>query len=187
MKETCSKIRENYQFYKNMIDKEKHLNTLFIHLEDSSNKNWKEKVIPLHHNTLESIEFVASKKNNDPKYGLKIFIRELYEKPVFYFDSDGPSHNNHDGKTRLSNTRVKTPHINYFDEFGVKKAERNEFIEQNEDKLQIDINFGMKFFCSHSNINKFVEIPEILTEIQQKIESKNIDLHDGVNFFINND
>lgn len=186
MKETCPKIRENYQFYKSMIDKEKLINLPTIHL-DNKNRNWKEKIIPLKHNSHESIEFGASKKNNDPKYGLKIFIKELYEQPVFYFDSDGPAHNNHDGKTRLTDTKVKTPHINYFDEFGVKRAKRDDFIEQNESKLQIDINFGMKFFCSQSNINKFDEVPMILTEIQQKIETENIDLHDGVNFFINND
>jgi hypothetical protein len=188
MKRNCPKIRENYSLYKHLLGKEKLINKNEIFLEQTSNNKWRRKTEFIRHDSEEEILFEVAKQKIDFKYGLKIFIKELHPQPVFYFDSDGPTHDNRDGITKLSSTKVKTPHINYFDEKGENKAKRTQYIEDNEDALQNDINLGMSFFCKEANINSSGNIPTIsyeldLLPLQQKVE---LDVHKGINFLDEN-
>ena len=184
MREVCTKIRENFALYKTLIGKEKRIDALIIILEDAAHKNWKAKKENLTHDSREEIIFDAAKQKYGLKYGLKIFVKQLNQGPVFYFDSDGPAHTIRDGKTKLSETKIKTPHFNFYDENGIKQAKRNEFIENNEDTLQNDINTGMQLFCQETNINKQDNIPSIL-ENAEKLPihyNPNIDIHRHVDF-----
>ncbi|CCH53734.1 hypothetical protein BN8_02852 [Fibrisoma limi BUZ 3] len=187
--EICPKIRENYPLYKTLVEKHKKLEAQQIVLgEKPNNKKWRTKEELLNHDSREEVIFNAEKQTYGFKYGLRLFVKELHDQPVFYFDSDGPSHDNSDGKTKLLETRIKTPHINFYDEMGVKKARRNQFIEENEVVLQSDINIGMHLFCEEANINKGGKIPDISSDLHllpltQKTEH---DVHEGVDFLNEN-
>lgn len=188
MKEICPKIRENYPLYRKLIDKEKTINQTEIVLEQAAHNRWRDKTEIINHNSEEEMLFEVAKQKVDLKYGLKIFVKQLHPHPVFYFDSDGPSHDNRDGSTKLIDTKIKTPHINYFDDKGEKKARRTQFIEDNEEALQNDIDLGMVFFCNEANINKFGDIPTIsyglgVLPLQQRAE---LDVHKGIDFFDEN-
>ena len=188
MKQLCPKIRENYSLYKKLIDKEKTINQTVIVLEQASNNKWRDKTEIINHDSEEEMLFEAAKQKIDLKYGLKIFVKQLHPEPVFYFDSDGPSHDNRDGNTKLINTKIKTPHINYFDDKGEKKARRTQYIEDNEEDLQNDIGLGMSFFCKEANINQFSVVPTILygsgiLTLKQKAE---FDVHKCIDFFNEN-
>lgn len=188
-KETCPKIRENYQLYKALVEKYKRLNNPQIVLaEKPNNRKWRTTEEFLNHDSGEEIIFNAEKQTYGFKYGLRLFIKEFHDQPVFYFDSDGPSHDNSDGKTKLLETRIKTPHINFYDEMGIKKARRNQFIEDNESVLQSDINTGMHLFCGEANINKGGEIPSISADLHllPLIQKTEHDVHEGVNFLNEN-
>lgn len=182
MQKRCVNIRDNYQLYQALLNKGKGLPGSQIVLEKKQG-NWKENTFEVFHDSDEPIQFCAAKKQFEPKYGLKIFIKQFIEAPVYYFDSDGPSHFNNDGKTKLTQTPVKTPHINYYDENGLSKAKRNQFIDDNEQDLQGNINLGMHFFCGEINLNQNSIIPEILLERQSTLFSEdNFDIHEGIEF-----
>lgn len=189
MKTTCLKIKDNFSLYTDLIKKEKTLNATTITLQQGDHNRWREKIEVIDHNSHEEILFGVAKHKIDSKYGLKIFIKHFTPEPVFYFDSDGPSHDNRDEITTLTERKINTPHINYYNENGVKLAKRNQFIEDNEEELQNDIELGMKFFCQEANINQNKTIPKVLPHgsgilpLQQKLE---LDVHKGINFFDEN-
>ena len=189
MKKTCLKIRDNFSLYTDLIEKEKIINATTITLQQGDHNRWREKIEVIDHNSHEEILFGVAQHKIDSKYGLKIFIKHFTPEPVFYFDSDGPSHNNRDEITTLTERKINTPHINYYNENGVKLAKRNQFIEDNEEELQNDIELGMKFFCQEANINQNKVIPNVLPyglgilPLQQKLE---LDVHKGINFFDEN-
>jgi hypothetical protein len=184
MREVCPKIRENFVLYKTLIDKEKCIESPIIILEDGTHKNWRNRQENIKHNSGEEMFFGVAKQKYDLKYGLKIFIKQLAPEPVFYFDSDGPSHTIRDGKTKLSDTKVKTPHFNFYDKNGVKQAKRSEFIENNEDALQNDINLGMQLFCQETNINTTGSHPTILETVGMIAlqHAANTDIHKNIDF-----
>lgn len=184
-KNFSAKIKLYYPMYNSLIEKDKIIYEKEIILIPKQGNHWHERQVSLQHDSDDKIEFCASKKDGDPKYGLKIFIKNFNEEPVYYFDSDGPAHfTTSDSNIRLS--RVDTPHINYYDENGRKQAIQTKYIRENIEKLTDNINFGMAYFCSETNINKNLQIPLIghyeQTEIISKKGYDSFDIHADIKF-----
>jgi hypothetical protein len=184
----CPEIARNYRLYKDLIAKEKQTTAQSILLIDGSETSlWKEKTTALKHDTTNMVDLSVAKQNNDSKYRLKLFMRELIDEPVLYFDSDGPPIRNTNPETPLSESKIRTPFITYYDEQGFAQARRDAFIDTNEVDLQKDINAGMAYFCSAININSDSGIPKVTEFLPLFSVSQNTDVHAGVVFTINHD
>ncbi|WP_159467935.1 hypothetical protein [Dyadobacter sp. 3J3] len=182
MTKKCTKISLEYELYQLLLNKKKAITEPQIILEDREG-NWSRYRTSIEHDSDDEIIFEADKKKREAKYGLKIFIKYFIDSPAYYFDSDGPSHFNNDGNTKLDRTQIKTPHINYYDSNGVNRALRDDFIDKNEENLQTDINFGMSFFCKYINTNQNTIIPQIIQSKQLGMfPDEEIDLHSGITF-----
>jgi hypothetical protein len=182
----CPGIARNYRLYKELLAKQKQTSAQTILLIDRSESSlWKEKTIALKHDSANTIDLCIAKQNHDLKYRLKLFIKELDDKPLLYFDSDGPPIRNTNPLIRLSESRIKTPHLNYYNEQGFVQAKRDVFIETHEDDLQNDINAGMAYFCSIININVASVIPKVTEFLPFFHLSQNTDVHAGVIFPFN--
>ena len=177
----CPEIARNYQLYKELIAKEKQTSTQTILLIDRSETSlWKEKTTALKHDTVHKLDLCVAKQNNDLKYRLQLFIRELNDQPVLYFDSDGPPVRSTNTLHRLSESKIRTPYIGYYDEQGFPQARRDAFIEAHEADLQTNINEGMSYFCSAINVH--TEIPKVTEFLPLFAVSQNNDVHAGVSF-----
>lgn len=178
----CLPIRDDFDLYNRLLEKEKFIDDKLIELVDASS-TWRRQDAKVRHDSDEEILFSAAKQKTGSKYGLKIFIKSLFDEPVFYFDSDGPAHFNFDSPKGLSGSQIDTPHFNFYDNEGVKRARRTDFIEGNVTQLQSDINFGMKYFCQEAKLNKDSHIPVIREGWQFSIfDDANDDIHEGIDF-----
>ncbi len=180
-----AKIKLYYPIYSGLVEKEKEIAEKVIVLLPKQGHHWKENKVNIIHDSDDEIEFCASKKNGDHKYGLKLFMKDFNAEPVYYFDSDGPAHyTTNSSNIRLA--RIDTPHINYYDENGRKQAIQTDYIKENQEKLEKDINFGMSYFCVEANINSEQDVPVIgqyeQTEIMNKEKSDFIDVHANIDF-----
>lgn len=178
----CLPIRDDFELYTRLLEKEKFIEDRAIDLVDNG-ATWRRQNACITHDSHEEMSFGVDKQKFGSKYGLKIFIKTLFDEPVFYFDSDGPAHFNYDKVNGLSGCSVGTPHFNFYDSEGVKQARRTEFIEENISRLQSDINFGMEYFCKEAHINANYHIPRIREGIQLDIFPNEIDdIHRGIDF-----
>lgn len=183
----CPEIARNYRLYKDLIATKKHTSTQNLLLIDRSETSlWKEKITALKHDdSSNTVDLAVAKQNNDLKYRLKLFIRELIDEPVLYFDSDGPPIRNTNPLTRLTESKIRTPHISYYDEQGFAQAQRDDYIEAHEADLQKDINTGMAYFCSAINVNTDTVVPRVTEFLPLFPISQNTDVHAGVVFSCN--
>ncbi|MBA4849410.1 hypothetical protein [Emticicia sp. BO119] len=182
----CPEIARNYRLYKEILAKKKQTSTPTILLIDCSETSlWKEKTTTLNHDATNMIELLVAKQNNDLRYQLKLFIPELNKNPALYFDSDGPTIRNTNPINRLSESKIRTPYLSFYNEDGNMQAYRDSFIETHEAELQNNINVGMKYFCSKNNINAETEVPKITEFLPLFPISQNADVHADVVFSLN--
>lgn len=187
MKKNSMNIAHNYELYNQLVYKPKEFLEKEIKLTAKPNRrDWMVADSKLAHDTKNEVNFNVSKKNNDLKYSLKLFIYELNSAPVFHFDSDGISHRNTGPDVKLSESQIQTPHINYYDENGCLQARRTEFIEKNEVELKKSLYFGYKYFCSETNINRNSNLPKIY--IYNGLFDDLVDnFHDDIDFQLTED
>jgi hypothetical protein len=180
-------IKDNYEFYQELLSQKKHLKQRVLLLEVKKNNiNWMKSDCNVYHTTIEEDIFlmVESSKRVLTHYGFKLQCKSLCEEPFFRFDSDGPSHRNKKGG--LNEQKISTPHFNSYDEKGYPVAYKTEVLKNNKNAESIvgDINFGLSHFCQESNLSleddNFPEIKE--HELTLFNEAKEYDPLKGVDF-----
>lgn len=110
-----------------------------------------------HESIEEQIDFTVEKSKRENKYGVKLKCAALSEEPFIRFDSDGPSHRNHDSSIPLDEQSVSTPHFNSFNERGKAIAYKNEVLKKESEAKEVvnDVDFGVALFCGE--VHAFLE------------------------------
>ncbi len=157
MNRTNKDIRDQFEFFKELISVDKIVLSKIIRLEPKkSNAKWLTGQSAVQHETInEEITFAVERSKRDSKYGIKLRCPSLTDEPFFRFDSDGPSHRNDFHEIPLEEQSVTTPHFNTFNEDGKPIAYKNDTLK-NEKEAQIiseNVNFGVSLFCMESNTN----------------------------------
>lgn len=155
MNRTNKDIRDQFDFFKELMSGVKIVLSKTIHLEPKkSNTKWLTGQSSVQHETInEDISFAVERSKRDSKYGIKLRCPSLTSEPFFRFDSDGPAHRNDISEIPLEEQSITTPHFNSYKEDGKPIAYKNDTLK-NEKKAQIiveDLNFGVSLFCMESN------------------------------------
>jgi len=154
MNRTNKAIRDQFDFFKELISVDKIVLTNRIQLEPKkSNAKWLTGESSVQHETIsDDISFAVERNKRDSKYGIKLRCPSLTGEPFLRFDSDGPAHRNNFPEIPLEEQSVTTPHFNSYKEGGKPIAYKNDILK-NEKEAQIiakDINFGISLFCMES-------------------------------------
>jgi hypothetical protein len=186
MNRTNKDIRDQFDFFRELISVDKIALSKTIHLEPKkSNAKWLSGQSSVKHDTInEEITFAVERSKRDSKYGIKLRCPSLTGEPFFRFDSDGPAHRNDFPEIPLEEQSVTTPHFNSYKEDGKPIAYKNDKLK-NEKEAKIiseDVNFGISLFCMESNTklstgdfpNVIDKAPEIEFTAVQNINFDNI-------------
>lgn len=174
MNRTNKEIKDQFDFFKELVTVDKIVLTKTIRLEPKkSNTNWLRGQSSIQHQTIsDDIIFFVERSKRDSKYGIKLRCSSLTSEPFFRFDSDGPAHRNDFIDIPLEEQSVTTPHFNSYKEDGKPIAYKNETL-RNEKEAQIiveDINFGVSLFCMECNsklsTGDFPTVIDIAPEIE---------------------
>jgi len=162
-------IKEQFEYFKEMVNNEKTiLNSIIILRDKSNNPYWAiGKSIVEHISIDEQIELIVEQSKREEKYGVKLRCKDISQIPIIRFDSDGPAHRNIGMGIPLEKQLVTTPHFNTFDENGHQIAYKNETLLNKDESTAIcnDINFGVSMFCIETNSKlKDGEYPNIQFE-----------------------
>lgn len=155
MSKTNKDIKNHFDIFTELINKEKIVLKNIIQLEQKKNNaRWKTGQSEVQHKTInESIILIVEKSKTDSKYGIKLLCPSFTNEPFFRFDSDGPTHRNTAPNIPLEDQAVTTPHFNSFIEDGHSIAYKNEALknEKNSKIITEDINFGIALLCIETN------------------------------------
>ena len=189
MKIINKEIRDDFDYFLELMDGEKEIEENTIYLEQKpTHKDWLTKTTNINHETInEKIDLTIERKKSYYKYGIKLTCKHLTKMPFFRFDSDGPAHRNISEDIPLSEQKITTPHFNTFDKTGLAIAYKTNILKQENEARAIaeNIDFGLSHFCQERNINTNRKLPEIELEIPKLFEENiEIDPLNGVDFII---
>ena len=188
MKRTNKEIKEQFDFFNELVYEEKIISDNNIILKPKKNNIfWFTGQSNVEHSSItDEIVFMIEQSKRDNKYGIKLRCSNFIKEPYFRFDSDGPAHRNENSEIPLEEQSIKTPHFNSFDVNGNYIAYKNETLK-NETEAQIianDINFGISLFCMETNSklknNNFPSVTQLIPEFE--FAEKNIINFDNINF-----
>ncbi len=155
MNKTNKEIKDQFEFFTELVNDEKTVLTETIQLESKrNNAYWLTGQSNVQHKTItEDIALLIERSKRDTKYGIKLRCPALTEEPFFRFDSDGPAHRNDFPDIPLEEQSVTTPHFNSFQENGKSIAYKNDTLKNENEAKSIaeDINFGISLFCMETN------------------------------------
>ena len=88
------------------------------------------------------------------KYGLKLFAKQLDDKPCFRFKSRGSTHFNTESGGGLCKRAVECPHFYRVDNRGILEAYRTTRLEDpaEAEKIVSDPQAGTNLFCQEANL-----------------------------------
>lgn len=188
MSKTNIEIKNQFDFFNELLENEKIIITSTIRLQEKKNNPyWLIGQSNIQHSTLqENVQFIVEKSKRDSKYGIKLSCNSLSERPFFRFDSSGPSHRNAFPEIPLEEQSISTPHFNSYRKDGKAMAYKNEILKKENEARAIvdDINFGVVLFCQETKSNlssgEFPKVVDFAPEFKFN-EEENIGL-DNINF-----
>lgn len=168
-KEIIPEIRDDYATYTVLVKDTKIAVDKIISITKSNNNaNYIENNTDVKHISLpkEIVLIVTVKINNHKYFQFKLRCEELYKKPFFRFDSDGPTHRNYDDNIRLEEQQVTTPHFNWYDANGLNIAYKTDKLLDEKERLALeDIDLCLAHYCHEANIRCIDDtFPEVLLE-----------------------
>lgn len=189
MNRVNKEIRDQYEFYTDLVKEKKIVKTSPILLEPRTNNiYWLRGQSDVEHSTvMKPMTLIVERSKRENKYGVKLRCTTLVEEPFIRFDSDGPAHRNDDPKIPLDEQIVTTPHFNGFNSDGKPFAYKTEALKNAQESSAIvnDINFGVSHFCSETNSNLdndgFPEILDKSPELELK-EEVEVDIFRSISF-----
>jgi|GEM_PF-377427 len=181
-------IKENYEFYNNLLQKRKSIFSRIIDIKEvGNNHNTLEKIETVHHEEIEDpmVLIVDVKLNNHNFFQFKLRYKEYLEQPFFRFDSDGETHRNKLKGVPLDQQQVTPPHFHKFNENGIEIAYKTDKLtDENERKALEDINLCIVHFFHESNLRlEEDDFPQIIIESDSLgLTFANDDPNSNVNF-----
>jgi hypothetical protein len=183
MSKINTKIKENFDTYKQLLSEKKVLNVKQISFDkQKSHKNWIENNSQLNGNHETKFLLNTQQSKLDRKdYKFRLVATDFCEQALARFDADGATHHNKDNQIPLSKRKIEAPHFHCFDKNGKEIAYKTTFLEikDNCTELQKNISIGLNHFCNEFNIQPNQEKQ---TEIVSNNSIFPFDIHDGVNF-----
>lgn len=165
MNNCVNKIKDNYSFYRNLLEERKSIFSEVIEVKSLLNKKLFEENIPVKHPEVvdDMILIVDVSVNNYKYFRFKLRYKEYVDKPLFRFDSDGVTHWNYVDGIPLTEQQVKTPHFHKFNEDGIEVAYQTIQLKNEETKKALqDIEFCIAHFFHECNIRvNNVDFPTI--------------------------
>lgn len=153
---TIQEIKDNYDFYNNLLQQRKSIFSSIIDIKEiGNNNNTLEKIESIKHIGIEDPMFliVDVKLNNHNFFQFKLRYKEFIEQPFFRYDSDGDAHRNKIQGIPLQQQRITTPHFHKFDKNGIEIAYKtDQLLDERECKALEDINLCIAHFCHEANI-----------------------------------
>jgi hypothetical protein len=157
-KEIRYEIRDNYNFYKILLEERKSIFQEVIEIKEikKNNKNILETSEIIKHSSDNSkIELIVNVKINDYKFfQFKLKCKELSDIPFFRYDNDGETHRNYDeDEIPLRGQSVNTPHFHFFNEKGINIAYQTATLKDEAEKKALeDINLCIAHYFHEANI-----------------------------------
>jgi hypothetical protein len=151
-------IRDNYSLYTDLLSNRKSTDERHIDISSvkSSNRHFliNDSVFLSHITLSEKIILISEVKiTNYKDFKFKIRCVTLCDVPFFRYDSDGPTHQNHDENIPLKEQSITTPHFHNFNEKGIAIAYKTNQLLNDASRVALeDINLCIAHFCHEGNI-----------------------------------
>jgi hypothetical protein len=176
MNRTNKEIKENYEFFTELLSQEKIVlqNTILLD-HKRNNAFWKVGGSNVQHVSIENeILLLIEQSKREKKYGIKLRCSSFTAEPFFRFDSDGPAHRNDFPEIPLEDQLVLTPHFNTFKENGRAFAYKGETLNSEKEAKAIvdDINLGIALFCMESNCKSSSDDFPSISYVQPELDFK---------------
>lgn len=160
-------IKSEFNVYTELVAKMKTVVTSPINVKNVKNRhpsNLLGQSDIIHPSIKKNINFeVEVKINNSKNFKFKLFCSEIFEKPFFRFDSDGPAHWNDDPETPLKRKQITPPHFHKYQSDGIEVAYKTKALLSATQLVKLeDINVCVMHFCQEANMRyKKSDFPEI--------------------------
>lgn len=156
-KDIIPKVKEDYQFYRELVIDEKVIRTKMLYVSEDrpNNKNYLEATEGVQHTKhKDDISFIINVKRQNFKYfQFKLKCKSLSDKPYFRYDSDGGTHRNYGTDLPLEEQKVDTPHFHRYNEDGINIAYKTPAIKGEGNREQYeDIHQCIDIFCNEANL-----------------------------------
>ncbi len=156
-KEIRYEIRDNYKFYKILLEERKSIFHEVIEIKEvKNNANILESLKAIKHSTQNSeIDLIVNVKLNNFKFfQFKLRCKDLSMVPFFRYDNDGETHRNYDeDEIPLRGQSVVTPHFHYFSEKGINIAYQTDTLKNEAERKALDdINLCIAHYFHEANI-----------------------------------
>lgn len=156
-KEIRTEIRDNYMFYKILLEERKSIFQEVIEIKEvKNNANTLETLETIKHSSQDNkIDLIVNIKLNNYKFfQFKLRCKDLSNVPFFRYDSDGDTHRNYDeDEIPLKGQSIKTPHFHFFSDKGINIAYQTESLkDESERKALEDINLCIAHYFHEANV-----------------------------------
>ncbi len=149
-------IKDNYDFYNQLLSKRKSIFSEVIEIKKfGNNHNTLEEPVSVKHPDIENemLLLVDVKVNNYNFFQFKLRYKEFFDNPIFRFDSDGDTHWNRIDGIPLEKQQVITPHFHKFNENGIEIAYKTDQLQdEKKSKALEDIEVCIAHFFHECNI-----------------------------------
>ncbi len=155
-KVVVKEIKENFAFYKKLLEDRKSIFDKVIDIKDfANNSHMLQAESTIQHVIIKDriILMINVKINDHNFFQFKLRCKSLCDTPFFRYDSDGASHRNYDANIPLAQQQITTPHFHYFNEHGVSIAYKTDKLLNKQEKRALeDINLCIAHFFHECNI-----------------------------------
>ena len=171
-KEIVPEIRDDFATYTILVKEDKTIVDKVISISKSQNNaNYIENDSIVEHTSIDKdiILIITVKISNHKYFQFKLRCQELYPKPFFRYDSDGPTHRNYDDNIPLAEQLITTPHFNWYNKDGINIAYKTEkLLDPKEKEALEDIDLCLAHYCHEANL-KCVDgnYPEVLLDLDE--------------------
>lgn len=149
-------IRDNYQQYDLFINEDKtpSCDYLAIDEEKKSRTDTKKKDMKIYCDGFSDVAFtVEQKKDIDSDFKFSLKCTSFCEKPLFRYDSSGPSHRNSNFQIPINEQKVPTPHFHKYWNDGKEIAYKTKALEDEVQRKALeDISICIYHFMDEANI-----------------------------------
>ena len=149
-------IRDNYKQYDLFINEEKTPSSNYMALDDEkkSRPDTKRKAMPIYCKDFADVAFtVEQKKDIDTDFKFSLKCPPFCEKPLFRYDSSGPSHRNSNFQIPINEQKVPTPHFHKYWSDGKEIAYKTEALKDEVQRKALeDISICIYHFMQEANI-----------------------------------
>lgn len=150
-------IRDNYERYLSIIRKEKKLTEKTVQLDEDkkSRVDTKEKnVLAICSELDEEVTLtVQQKKILDTDFKFFLRCKQFCQKPLFRYDSSGPTHRNSSLLLPIEEQQVPTPHFHKYQASGEEIAYKTDILQdKHQAKALEDISLCIHHFFNETNI-----------------------------------